>query len=300
MTEPRREVREITGIGEWLRWRRQHVTASRVSALFDEHPFLTRDGLAAELRGDSGEVPNSSMRAGNILEAGFPTAVKHDDKPWELIKANTYHWLPDHRLGATPDFWIGDDGLFQAKTVSVEQWEKWHGHPPLGYTIQTLTEMLVTGRAWGVLGVMIRFGGYPVHYFSVPRHAAAEQRILDAVAAWWRAWDSGAIPDAAPSDALAAELDDGSYRDLSADNELPLLLEERQALKATTGIADKRLKEIDLTIKERIGPASTAWLPGWQLSFKSQNRREVLIPATTIRVLRVKPTADGDAAEDAA
>jgi predicted phage-related endonuclease len=294
MTEPRRESREITSLGEWLRWRREHVTASRVSALFDQHPFLTRDGLAAELRGESGEVPNSSMRAGNILEAGFPAAVKHDGKPWELIKATTYHWLPEHRLGATPDFWIGDDGLLQAKTASVEQWEKWRGHVPLGYTIQTLTEMLVTGRAWGVLAVMIRSGGYPVHYFDIPRHEAAERRILDAVAAWWRAWDTGAIPDAAPSTDLAADLDDGSYRDLSADNELPLLLEERHALKATTSSADKRLKEIDVTIKERIGPASTAWLPGWQLSWKAQERKEFTTPAATIRVLRVKATADGD------
>ena len=153
MSEPTREQWQITGIGEWLERRRHHITASRIAALFGLHPFLSLDGLVAELLGQSGEVPNSSMRDGHILEAGFPYAVNADGKPWDLVKANTYHWLPEHRLGATPDFWIGDDGLLQAKTASVQQWEKWRGTIPAAYTLQTLTEMIVTGRSWGVLAV---------------------------------------------------------------------------------------------------------------------------------------------------
>jgi hypothetical protein len=164
--------------------------------------------------------------------------------------------------------------------------------PPLAYTLQTLTELLVTGRAWGVLAVMIRQGGYPIHYFDVPRHAAAEARILDAVAAWWKSWDAGEIPHAAPSAELAADLDDGSYRDLSGDNELPPLLAERAELVAHRGSAEKRIKELDYTIKNRLGPASTAWLPGWAISFATQHRRETIIPAKDIRVLRVKAIAE--------
>jgi hypothetical protein len=232
------------------------------------------------------------MRRGRILEPAVAAAISEERPDWVLSKATTYHRLPEHRLGCTPDYWIGDDGLAQLKTTSPSQWEKWHGKPPLAYTLQTLTELLVTGRAWGVLAIMVLTPSYPVHYVDVPRHEAAEGRILEAVAAWWRAWDSGAIPDAAPSHDLAADLDDGSYRDLSQDNELPLLLEERAALKGVSGNAERRLKEIDYAIKTRMGAASTAWLPGWQLSFKAQQRREVLIPAATFRVLRVKATRD--------
>jgi predicted phage-related endonuclease len=305
MTEPRRETREITSTGEWLSWREKDVTASRLPCLFDEHPYMSRADLAAIMRGFTGSgsaampADSPAMRRGRILEPAVAAAISEERTDWHLTKATTYHRLPEHRLGCTPDYWINDDGLVQCKTVSPGMWEKWHGHPPLAYTLQTLTELLVTGRAWGVLAVMVCSPSYPVHYFDIPRHQAAEHRILDAVAAWWRAWDTGAIPDAAPSTDLAADLDDGSYRDLSADNELPLLLEERHALKATTSSADKRLKEIDVTIKERIGPASTAWLPGWQLSWKAQERKEFTVPAATIRVLRVKATADGDE-EDAA
>ena len=293
MTEPVREVREITDLGSWLSWREKDITASRIAALFDLHPYRSRDDLARIMHGEgpgTGAIPPSaSMRAGNIREGGFPAAVKLDGKGWDLVKANTYHRLPEHRLGATPDFWIGDDGLLQAKTTSVEQWEKWHGHPPLAYTLQTLTELIATGRSWGVLAVMIRAGGYPIHYFDVPRHAAAEARILAAVAEWWAAWDSGAqIPQAAPSAELVADLDDGSHRDLSTDNELPAILAERAELKAATGAAEKRIKELDYQIKNRMGPATTAWCNGWNISFRAQERKEFTVPAATVRVLRVK------------
>lgn len=296
MSEPLREQREITSLGEWLTWRREHITASRIAALFDLHPFLSRDGLAAELRGESGEVPNSSMRDGHILEAGFPYAVKADGKGWDLVKATSYHWLPEHQLGATPDFFISDDGLLQAKTCSVQQWEKWHGAAPIAYLLQTLTELLVTGRSWGVLAIMIRTSGHPVHYFDVPRHALAERRILDAVAAWWREYDSGTLPGPAPAAEITAELDDGSHRDLSSDNELPAILAERAMLTDERRIRDKRLDEIDETLKARIGAARTAWLPGWNLTFRSQTRRETVIPEKTFRVLRISATKEDDAA----
>jgi len=301
MSEPAREQWQITGIGEWLERRRHHITASRIAALFDAHPFLTREGLASELRGESGEVPNSSMRDGHILEAGFPYAVKADGKPWNLVKADSYHWLPEHRLGATPDFWIGDDGLLQAKTTSPQQWEKWHGIVPLAYTLQTLTEMLVTGRTRGVLAVMIRTSGHPIHYYEVPRHEAAERRILDAVAAWWRAFDAGEFPAVMPIGAAAEMLvDDGSHIDLSGDNFLCSMLPQRERLKREISGAEKAVAEIDGAIKDAMGTAATAWLPGYNISFKTQHRRETVIAARDIRVLRVRATEEQEATTDAA
>lgn len=299
MTEPAREVREITNTGEWLTWRQRDITASRVACLFDGvHPYMTRSDLArilgGGLRGDANDIPPDSpaMRRGRILEPAVAAAVTEERPEWSLTKATTYHRLPDLRLGATPDYWLNDDGLLQAKTVSPQQWERWHGRAPLAYQLQTLTELIVTGRAWGVLAVMVCDPSYPVHYFDIPRHEAAERRILDAVAAWWKAWDAGEIAPAAPSADLAADLDDGSYKDLSGDNELPELLAERALLKASSSAEEKRIKEIDYKVKNRMGAAKTGWLPGWQISFASYTRRETILPAQTIRTLRIK-AADG-------
>lgn len=292
-----REVREITSTGDWLNWRRSDITASRIGALFDIHPFLTRERLATDLRGEPTQLMTPAMRRGRILEPAVLRALAEDYPAWRLTEATTYHRLPDHRIGATPDAWLDNDGLVQIKTVAPHEWEKWRAHPPLAYTLQTLTELLVTGRTRGVLAVMVCSPSYPLFLFDVPRHEPAERRILDAAAEWWRAYDAGEIAAPAPAAELAAEVDDGSYRDLSTDNELAALLPERERLKAEVSKAEARLKEIDYDLKNRIGPARTAWLPGWAISYASQHRKEFVTPARDIRVLRVKATMENSDAE---
>jgi hypothetical protein len=43
-----------------------------------------------------------------------------------------------------------------------------------------------------------------------------------------------------------------------------------------------------------MGVASTAYLPGWAISWRAQHRREYTVPEADIRVLRVKRTEDTD------
>ena len=287
-----REVREIPDRHTWLGWRMADLTASRIPALFGEHKFLTVEGIEAEMRGASAHGDNPAMRAGRILEPAVAAAISEEKPDWQLTKATTYHRLPEHRLGCTPDYFWGDDGLIQVKTVSPQEWDRWQCHAPLGYTLQTLTELLVTGRTRGVLAVMVRSPSYPLHLFDVPRHGAAERRILGAVANFWRDYDSGKRPLAEPADELAEWLDDGSHRDLSANNHLPELLEERERLKAEASGAEARLKEIDYQLKNCIGEARTAWLPGWLISLPTIHKKAYSVAATDYRQLTVSRTDD--------
>jgi predicted phage-related endonuclease len=287
-----REIREITSRKSWLLWRRSDLTASRIAALFSAHPYLSLDELVADLAGQSVKGDRPAMRAGRLLESIFPEALADERPEWKVVKATTYHRLPELRLGATPDFWIGDDGLLQAKTVNPIEWERWQGRPPLAYSLQTLCELMVTGRAWGVLGVMVRSSSLPLYLFDVQRHAAAEARILAAVADFWRRADAGELQKTVAKDEIELLLDDGSHKDLSADNYLRGALEERETLLTTRGEAEKALKDIDYEVKNRMGTAATAWLPGWQISWRAQRRKEYTVPAADIRVLRVKRTED--------
>jgi len=300
MSEPAREVREIVSTGDWLSWRTKDITASRLPALFSLHPYLTREQLADIMRGTTGtgtsSVPDSpAMRRGRILEPAVAAALAEErpDLP-PLVKATTYHRVPEWRLGCTPDYLCGDEGLVQCKTVSPHQWQAWHGKIPTGYVIQTLCEMLVTGRAWGLLACLEVSPSYPLHVVDVPRHEAAERRILDAVREWWRAFDAGEIAGTAPSAELEADLDDGSFVDLSTNNRLCEALPERGRLKTEISAAEKQVAEIDAALKEAMGSASSAWLPGYNISFKSQTRKEVVIPAKTFRVLRISAAAETD------
>jgi predicted phage-related endonuclease len=284
----RRENVAIEGISAWLNWRKYHVTASRIGALFDAHPYLSREQLAGELRGVSTKGDTPAMRRGRILEAAVIEALREEHPDWRIERARDYHFLPEHRLGATPDAYLDDDGLIECKTVRPEIWERWHGQPPLAYTLQLLTGLMCTGRTRGVLAVMVIAGDHPVYEFAVPRHPAAEQRIIEATAAWWRQYDQGLL--AAPADAaeLEAMLDDGSQLDWSGNAEMRQLLEERRDLKNEISRLTQRLGESEYKIKNSIGPASTAWLPGWNITFRRHHRREYTVPAAEVRTLKIK------------
>ena len=279
-----REVREITSTGAWLDWRRKDITASRIGALFGCHKYLSREQLASQMRGDRGPPPNSAMRRGRILEPAVAAAVTEDRPEWSLIKATAYYRLTDNRIGATPDYFVDDDGLLQIKTVNPVEWDSWQGRLPLMYSLQTLTELLCTDRAWGVCAVMVTSQSFPVHYFDVPRHATAEAKIIDAAAAWWSAFDAGEIAETVEP----PDIDDGSHRDLSGDNLLPALLPERAGLKADESRIKARLKEIDYEITNRVGAARTAWLPGWMISLPTINRKAYSVAAGAYRRLDVK------------
>ena len=285
-----REVREITSFSGWLNWRREYVTASHAGVLFGVHPYVTLADLVAEKRGDRrGEGDNPSMRAGRILEPAVIAALNEERPDLRVTKASTFHVIPALRLGCTPDA-FGEDGalLVQCKTASREQWDKWHGTMPLHYLLQTLTEMLVTGCERGLLACMLRTPSFPLHLFEVKRHPAAEQRILAAVAEFWRRWDAGEHPEPQSAEGLAEALDNGTSIDLSNDNQIRELLEERAMRHASANAEDARIKEIDTLIKEKIGAAARAYVPGWSISFASHHRKEVTLAAKTIRTLRIR------------
>jgi len=294
MSEPAREVREIVSIGEWLQWRLPLVTASSIGALFGVHPHVSLDDMIAEKRGlRRGEGDNASMRAGRILEPAVIAAINEERPELQVVRATTFHLIPELRIGCTPDAWGADDLLVQLKTVSPAVWEQWRATRPLHYVLQTLTEMLVCGRSRGLLAIMVRSPAFPLYLFDVNRHPAAEARILDAVAEFWKSFDVGAFPiPAASSSGLAELVSDGSHKDFSGNNELASLLHERADLVPVRRNAEQRIDEIDSSIKERLGAASTAWCDGWNLSFRTQHRRETIIPAKDIRVLRIKRTAE--------
>ena len=65
------------------------------------------------------------MRAGRILEPGVAVAIGELHPDWRLVKATSYYRLPDLRLGATPDYLLGDAALLECKTASPEEWERW-------------------------------------------------------------------------------------------------------------------------------------------------------------------------------
>lgn len=294
--------RPIIDEAEWLSWRDLDVTAHNVGALFGVHDYETAAGLYWQKRGIKMPRPDSSvLRRGQWLEPSFPRALRDLRPDWQVVKANEYWRDSAARIGATPDFYIEGDargrGILQAKTTEADVFDRlWtEATPPAWIALQIATEMMLTGAAWGVIGCLVL--GYrrcDLQLYEVPRHAAAEKKIRDAVAAFWRNVDEGVEPtldysrDAALLSIIYPREQPGKVADLRGDNRLPELLEQRDRLLAELADGEKLRKAIDAEIKAKIGDAERALVNGWNVTLKLQERKAYTVKETAFRTLRAK------------
>jgi hypothetical protein len=189
------------------------MTASRLPACFENvHPFYESIAdLWAEMQGHSVKGENASMRAGNLLENIFPAAVAEVHPEWQIVKATTFHLLADLRLGATPDFWIGDDGLPRRKPSM--SWIGARRRPQL-YWISKLDRTHRHRASRGRVSPLVA----TLSLFNV-RATRGRSQILAAVPFAPRG--RRRVADRRPEDEIEALLDDGSHKDLSKDNYCP-------------------------------------------------------------------------------
>jgi predicted phage-related endonuclease len=75
--------------------------------------------------------------------------------------------------------------------------------------------------------------------------------------------------------------------DLGADNRLPEILRARADFNDEIKARKADIEAIDTEIKEKIGDAEKALLPGWSITWKEEFRREYVVPASTTRKFRV-------------
>lgn len=293
---------QITDRAEWLRWRQQDVTASDVAALFgDFHPWRSIRGLYEEKRGDvRDDIDHAVLRRGRIYEKVAIDLIREVRPDWLIEKSTSYIRDPDHRIGATPDCIVvcpeRGRGVLQIKTVApgvaVEKWKE--DLPPPYIVLQTATEMMLEDVAWGCVGALIidPFRVPPPLIVDIPRHKAAEAKIVAAVDAFWKMVEEGHEPPldyARDGDLVAAMYaveNPDKVLDLQRDNRVAELLDEREGLASALKTASDRKGEIDTELKAKIGEAAVALCPGGRkLTWKTRKAYTANVPAS--RVLRV-------------
>ena len=300
---------EITDHAEWLKRRQHNINGSEIGALFGCSPFLTPFALYADKAGivDSSSPDSDVLRRGRILEPAVAAAVREEQPDWHVFKCGEYIWSPEWRLGCTPDFLVNcperGPGVIQTKTAAKPIFdEDWQNGPPKWIVLQTLQEMMLSEVHWGAIAVLIT-GTWSIdcQIYPFERHAPAEARIKAKAAQFWEDLALGRepTPDWGRDDAVIKSMfprDNGTTVDLSTDNRMPELLDRFEQLNAMEKHSAKELKAIKAEIAAKIGDATAATLPGWQVTNKTQVRKGYTVKDTEFRVLRVKRTEEARAA----
>ncbi len=300
------------GRAEWLARRRKYISGTDIACACDvSTPFKTPYALFAEKAGlvEPSNSDNDAMRRGRVFEPAIAQAILEKHPDWQVEKCTEFFYSDELGLSCTPDFWLSRPGhpkeIVQGKTVAKPYFdEHWQDGVPLWILLQTLLEMKLTGVPTGRVAALVTSTySYELHLFPFERHAEAETQMVAAAAAFWANVRAGREPR--PNYALDGDViraiyprDNGKTIDLSRDNRMPELLEQREELSARKNGAEKELKAVNAEIAEKIGDATYAIVPGWEkISFKTQLRKGYTVEDTSYRVLRVKRA---DAQQEAA
>lgn len=299
------ERRPVKPREDWLRWHREHVTASVVGALpaFNCHPFMTPLRLYVEKRGlEFPERDSPVMRRGRWFEPAIPKAIAERRDDWTIEAPDIYFCDPELRLGATPDFLIRNDprglGVLQAKTVAPPVYERdWldGSDIPRWIVLQVRLETMLTEAAFGVVGALLVDAYNPeIALLEVPRDPIEEQAILAAVRQFWIDVAEGKEPDpefgkdSAIIRSLTPREVPGTSIDVGSNNELPTMLEQRANLIARIDADKARCKAIEDEIRFLMGDAEIAnGLPDWRITYKTSKVEGYTVKPREQRVLRI-------------
>jgi len=291
----------ITSREEWLKRRQSFLGASDVAAAAGVDKFKSRARLYAEKADRApGTLENGAMRRGRLFEGAALEYLKEEKPTWVIERPNVFVADPETRLACTPDALVtvaNTTGTIncQIKTVSRPAFERWDGVAPLGYVLQVTCENMLVDAVAGVLCVLI-VSAYDaeLRLFDIPRHAAAEKKIVEIAREFWEDVAAGRrpAPDFTRDADLIAEMfpqpDPAKTVDLTGDNRLAGILKDREDLKDVIDAARKAMEGIDAEVKYKLGDAEVAELPGWRLTWRLEERKAYTVEASERRVLRVK------------
>lgn len=236
---------------EWHQQRVGRVTGSRVGAILHLAPYASRDDVLRSMvreyhNAHSEFVGNVATSYGNDNE---PAALMAYEQETRNFVDKAYFVTYEDWLGASPDGYIGDDGLLEIKCpfsrrkdalfVSIKD----QPH----YYAQIQIQMMVTGRKW-------------CDFYQWSKHGSKLERVdID------HEWLDENLPLLKQFHAeYLDELNNPAHLELIRKeintNETKLLLDEYDQLKDAVALAQERQKEVlELLVSASGGQSSLLW-----------------------------------------
>lgn len=192
---------------QWLAERESRVGGSEVPTLFG----VGYDTLRGMWEVKRGNLPRADIGdqlpvlLGHRLESGF-AAVLRAVKGWRLRKSRRYLVHPDEslRLGCTLDFeLLTDDAGWVPVELKVMDFSSFNDQfletevsgeyePGLRQSLQLQTQLLITGKPYGFICVLI--SNRQIVSVRQEAHAAAQQEIVRRVREFWLSVDADLPP----------------------------------------------------------------------------------------------------------
>lgn len=276
----------------WLELRTQDLTSTDVAALFGISPYLTPYELWHRKKDQTVVIfdENERMFWGTILQDAIAAGIAKQ-QGWTVKRIADYIRNPNLRLGTSLDFGIenprivdfssndplGVGGILEIKNVDYlqfqKEWllnEKGNYEAPYHIEIQVQHQLLVTGRAFAYIGVLI--GGNKLELIKRTPDQKIHEAIIAQAAEFWKSIDENNPPapnfdtDADFISKLMGYAEPGKVIDVSKDAEILALVSEQQELKAIISDNQKRCDAIKAEVLVRIGDAEKCIAPTFSIS----------------------------------
>lgn len=253
----------------------------------------------------SGRLPPDDLsdvervRAGQFLEPAVAEWAKNKWSDWggQIRKVRRYMTHEGvEGWGASLDYEIVAPGMppLEIKTADAhyvrDAWTVDGDEilmPPLPYVLQVQHQIGAVGAQYGWLVALV--GGNQLMRGKIARHEHTQQRIADAVTAFWRGVREGVEPTWLAEYETVAKVhaygDKAVQADLTNDSELPSLCERYLDRKAALVELETEVEGLKGQIASRLGEATKAVATGYRLSWPVMTREEKMIPARVQKAL---------------
>jgi predicted phage-related endonuclease len=293
---------------EWLALRQDDLTASEAGALWGVHKYTTRRRIAMQKLYGENDEQSAIMRRGKIMEPAVAEAITVDCG-WSPRRCQSYlrgrASDPLVKLGASRDYMIDDmpvsDLLAHDKTrasalagglearvgedlsLVVEcknldpgvHAREWMDGPPVYTVVQAAQQAMLADADGALVAALLENRSRDLFLYYVPRDPGFELRLIEEVRDFWRNFSAGDMPpvEAGDNDFMRDYYPTSRDEDaVDLTDEAAVwtpLAEERERRKMQQKIEQRRIDEIEATLKDQLGAAARGTLPGWSLTWKS-------------------------------
>lgn len=254
---------------------------------------------------DTATEPNDRMLDGLDQEPAADKRIRREFPRWAIQRSNVYVRDTDLRIGATPDLEVFDldrpgFGVVDTKVPLYRNYERdWLSDPlgaPIYYRVQVIVQAKLLGASWAALAAYMwvpQKERHELHIVDVEIDEELWQRAVSSVAEFWADFDRSICPPIDPakdSDLIKAiwPTDDGSTIDLSADNRVAVLVDERMRLKAVAKDIEKDVNYFDTEIRDKMGAHTYGLLAdGRRIQLKTVTKEPYTVTPKSYREMRI-------------